>query len=92
MVCAAPKPFVFLAHLLAVDVHRTIAPLAYPSHTVALACIFLATFLTPGHASCAEWKGEMVTEEMRARAPVLGGGERWAEEWESEDGDVRGKW
>lgn len=81
----------FLAHLLAVDVHRTTAPLAYPSHTVALGCIYLATFLTPGHANCAEWKGEPVSQEMRERVPVVGAAEGWAAEWESKDGDVRGK-
>lgn len=87
----APKPFLFLSHLLAVDVHRTTAPLAYPSHTLALACVYLASLLTPGHPNCAEWKGEEVTAEMRERRPVLMGAEGWAREWESEDGDVRGE-
>ena len=45
----ASKPFTFLAHLIAIDLHRLPIPLSYPPHTIALASLYLASFLIPGH-------------------------------------------
>jgi hypothetical protein len=45
----ASRELAEIAFHLAIDVHRTMAPLIYPSHTVSIACIYLATFLDPQH-------------------------------------------
>jgi CTD kinase subunit beta len=46
---AASRDLAAIAFNLAIDVHRTLAPLSYPSHTIALACLYLATFFDPQH-------------------------------------------
>ena len=66
--------------------HRTLAPLSYPPHTVALACLYLASFLTPNHRNSLEWRGEEVTGE--AEGPHFVG--QWAREFESVEEDVEG--
>ncbi|KAG8907715.1 hypothetical protein FRB99_002511 [Tulasnella sp. 403] len=42
----ATKELIKLAWHLAVDSHRTLVPLMYPPHTIALACVYLAALLT----------------------------------------------
>ncbi|KAL8293199.1 hypothetical protein RQP46_000893 [Phenoliferia psychrophenolica] len=82
----ATKAYTFLAHLLAIDVHRTLAPLAYPPHTVALACLYLASFLTPHHKNGLEWRGEEVTKEAKKEGPHFEGA--WGRAFESTEEDV----
>ncbi|GAA5931572.1 Ctk2p [Sporobolomyces koalae] len=45
-----PKQLTYLAFLLATDLYRTLAPLSYPPHTCAAACLRLAYYLYPGDA------------------------------------------
>ncbi|KAI5480324.1 C-type cyclin [Pseudohyphozyma bogoriensis] len=42
----ATKSYTYLAHLLAIDSHRTLAHLSYPPHTIACACLYLAGFIS----------------------------------------------
>ncbi|KAG8955834.1 hypothetical protein FRC04_006280 [Tulasnella sp. 424] len=45
-VLGATKDLIKLAWHLAVDSHRTLVPLMYPPHTIALACLYLGALLT----------------------------------------------
>ncbi|GAA6037000.1 hypothetical protein JCM8097_005502 [Rhodosporidiobolus ruineniae] len=82
---AVRKSLTQLAFLLLADLHRTLAPLSYPPHTCAAACLWTAGVLLvvaarAGATGAGEsdeggaWDGEMV------------GG--WARETESEDEDI----
>ncbi|GAA5868924.1 hypothetical protein JCM8547_003224 [Rhodosporidiobolus lusitaniae] len=79
------KSLTFLSFLLLSDLHRTLAPLSYPPHTCAAACIWTAGFLlveaaTPAGEKGGEGEGgEGWDEEMRRS---------WARETESEDEDI----
>ncbi|GAA5914114.1 hypothetical protein JCM8208_005147 [Rhodotorula glutinis] len=42
---AALKQLTFASFLLLTDLHRTLAPLSYPPHTCAAACVYLAGFM-----------------------------------------------
>lgn len=90
---AAPKPFAFLAHLIAIDLHRTLAPLTYPPHTCAVASIYLASFMFHGHSNTTGWMGTSAQELSGSgsgpRGPELKDG--WMDELESNPDDVRGK-
>ncbi|KAK4053150.1 RNA polymerase II C-terminal domain kinase beta subunit [Microbotryomycetes sp. JL201] len=87
----ASKRFSMLAHLVAIDVFRTLAPLSYPPHTCATAAIFLATFLYKRHANAVSWLGEEASdtaqqEEGQDTGPNLPDG--WIEEFQSTEEDV----
>lgn len=45
------KDFVKRAFRMAVDAHRTVLPLSYPPHTIAVACLYLTTILTSDESS-----------------------------------------
>lgn len=90
MLFIATKEYTFLAHLLAIDVHRTLTPLSYPPHTIALACLYLASFLLPQHPNSLEWRGEELAEgEELVEYPKFESG--WTNQYESEEEDVSGE-
>ncbi|BGP38181.1 RNA polymerase II C-terminal domain kinase beta subunit [Rhodotorula kratochvilovae] len=72
------KSLTFLAFLLLTDLHRTLAPLSYPPHTCAAACVWLAGFLLVA-ARGADGEGEVWDAEM-----VRG----WASACESDEEDI----
>ncbi|BGP14100.1 hypothetical protein JCM10213_002397 [Rhodosporidiobolus nylandii] len=77
---AARKTLTFLAFLLLTDLHRTLAPLSYPPHTCAAACLWAAGFLlAAGARDVGAREGEVWDEEMRSS---------WAGEAESEGVDI----
>ncbi|KAM0792566.1 hypothetical protein ACM66B_005229 [Microbotryomycetes sp. NB124-2] len=87
----ASKRFSMLAHLVAIDVHRTLAPLSYPPHTCASAAIFLATFLWKRHANAMSWLGEegavvVADKGDEDRGPDLPEG--WVADFQSTEEDV----
>ncbi|GAA6060972.1 hypothetical protein JCM10212_006554 [Sporobolomyces blumeae] len=88
------KSFTYLAFLLATDLHRTLAPLSYPPHTCAAACLRLAAFLFPplprlGLGLDDDDDDVDVDEghEARESLPDLVG-RRWAEQCRSNDEDL----
>lgn len=101
----ASKNYTFLAHLIAIDVHRTLVTLSYPPHTIALACLYLTSFLIPNHFNSLEWKKEEGGEEREGEDDGEGEeGEKrrrngslkpnfldgWCSDYESIEEDVEG--
>ncbi|KAK4058602.1 RNA polymerase II C-terminal domain kinase beta subunit [Microbotryomycetes sp. JL221] len=87
----ASKQFTFLAHLVAMDVFRTLIPLSYPPHTCATAAIFLATFLWKRHPNAKSWLKETTANGQPSTldedcGPQLDDG--WMDEFESAEEDV----
>ncbi|GAA5983186.1 hypothetical protein JCM5350_007911 [Sporobolomyces pararoseus] len=73
------KSFTYLAFLLATDLFRTLAPLSYPPHTCAAACLRLTYFLySPNPQVLTE---DSVLEESQV-------GLSWSEKCESLDQDL----
>ncbi|GAA5829681.1 hypothetical protein JCM11251_000248 [Rhodosporidiobolus azoricus] len=70
------KRLTHLAFLLLTDLHRTLAPLSYPPHTCAAACLWVGGVLL---AEAEGGEGDVWDAEMRAR---------WATEAESDEGDI----
>lgn len=76
--------------MLAIDVHRTLAPLSYPPHTIALACLYLTSFIVPGHRNSLDipsYRGDMAGIEG-GRMPKFETG--WSAEFESAEEDIEG--
>jgi CTD kinase subunit beta len=65
----APKALIKLAWRLAVDAQRTLAPLVYPPHEIALACLYVGAFL----ASLHETLSQNVSTSARTEASVATG-------------------
>lgn len=63
------------------------APLSYPPHTVALACLYLASYLAPSHKNSQEWRGEEITKESES-IPCFEGD--WCTSHESIEEDIEG--
>ena len=85
----ATKEFTKLAFRLAIDVHRTLVPLSYPSHTIALACLYLASFLDPSHPNSqpplsSEGEPEIWPEHAIAFHPG------WSDPYASSMSDIEG--
>lgn len=86
------KSLTRLAYLLLTDLHRTIAPLSYPPHTCAAACIYLAGYLlcsaAAAAAAAASRQQQQVSDEQKEEEEGLnageggGGGAVWDEEVE----------
>lgn len=99
------KSLTRLAYLLLTDLHRTIAPLSYPPHTCAAACIYLAGYLLCSAAAAAAASQQQISderaqeEEGRDGGAGAGSGAVWDEEmeqnWagmcESEPDDISGQ-
>ena len=99
------KSLTRLAYLLLTDLHRTIAPLSYPPHTCAAACIYLAGYLLCSAAAAAAASQQQISDEQAkeeeedGRNGVGRGGAVWDEEmeqnWasmcESEPDDISGQ-
>ncbi|KAG0659513.1 hypothetical protein C6P46_005150 [Rhodotorula mucilaginosa] len=82
------KSLTRLAYLLLTDLHRTIAPLSYPPHTCAAACIYLAGYLLCSAAAAAAASQQQISderaqeEEGRDGGAGAGSGAVWDEEME----------
>ncbi|KWU46346.1 hypothetical protein RHOSPDRAFT_31796 [Rhodotorula sp. JG-1b] len=82
------KSLTRLAYLLLTDLHRTIAPLSYPPHTCAAACIYLAGYLLCSAAAAAAASQQQISDEQAkeeeedGRNGVGRGGTVWDEEME----------
>ncbi|GAA5947409.1 hypothetical protein JCM3765_001665 [Sporobolomyces pararoseus] len=73
------KSFTYLAFLLATDLFRTLAPLSYPPHTCAAACLRLTYFLYSPTSQVST--GDPILEESEV-------GSSWSEKCESRDEDL----
>lgn len=88
------KSLTYAAFLLLTDLHRTLAPLSYPPHTCAAACVYLAGFMLvaaarrgdAGGADAPEREGEGEGRGVWDGEVVRG----WATSCESEDEDIDG--
>ncbi|TNY17144.1 hypothetical protein DMC30DRAFT_406654 [Rhodotorula diobovata] len=86
------KSLTYAAFLLLTDLHRTLAPLSYPPHTCAAACVYLAGFMLvaaarrgdAGGADAPEREGEGEGRGVWDGEVVRG----WATSCESEDEDI----
>lgn len=54
----ASRSFVYLAHLLAIDIHRTYIPLSYPAHALACAMLYLSSYLNVEHIHAWQWRAD----------------------------------
>ncbi|KAG9013567.1 hypothetical protein FRB90_005881 [Tulasnella sp. 427] len=73
----ATKDLIKLAWHLAVDCHRTLVPLMYPPHTIALACVYLAALLTSFETPAIPASDGSMHRTSHELAALLGGNGEW---------------
>lgn len=84
----ASKHLTKFAWRLTVDSHRTLVPLQYPPHVVALGCLYLAALLTSFEQTPEPEQPDHISPQQFTE--LLGRGGEWENKFQARIGDLEG--